>query len=112
MKTDATSYKGGGRAELRASESAVIKVTDHLLQCQQRSTRTDLLPGRLLQYHLLFSFGIPLARLLLHVAVVLTSTATEHDIFNNVFWRKPMDCPSKGYFWSPGSKLLNNQGLN
>lgn len=63
--------KKGGRAERRASESAVVKVTDHLLQHQQRSLRTDLLPCSLLRYHLLFSFCILLTRLLLHVAMFL-----------------------------------------
>lgn len=61
----------GSRAELRASESAVVKVTDHLLQRQQRSPRTPLLPCSLLRYHLLFSFCILLTHLLLHLAVFL-----------------------------------------
>lgn len=59
------------RVAVRASESAVVKVTDYLLQRQQRSLGTDLLPCSLLRYHLLFSFCILLTRLLLHVAVFL-----------------------------------------
>lgn len=61
----------GSHTERPVSESAAVKVTDHLLQHQQRSLGTNLLPCSLLQYHLLLSFCILLTRLLLHLSTFL-----------------------------------------
>lgn len=111
-------------------------MTDHLLQRQQRSLGTNLLPCSLPRYQLLLSFCIPHLPSLQRVScgadedralrwtgdrkhlynIREVDAAAENFYFNQCFSFSLQkvshpEWPDKGYFWSRERKLMNKCGL-